>query len=136
MKLIELKSVIEKQLEITEDNILDKTRTTSSLYSRVLQLYFAEFRKLKTLNIELNKIYAKCYLDIKKHGYEGVEVGKSKGEIETFINIDNEYCQQLEKVNDSEIIVKYLESTLDNLNKVSFHIKNYIELKKIQMGIL
>ena len=136
MKLEDLKILIASALEITEENILDKSTKISSLYNKVTEMYITQKKTLNRLNNELEVIYANQYWKIKKEGYNGLDVGKTRNEIETFIVLDKEYSDKRNERNNYENLIKYLEMTLDNLKRVSFEIKNYIELKKIKLGLI
>lgn len=130
-KFIKLKKVVMNDVKITEDNLLEKAKKIPFIYHRYLDLFIAETKKLKSLKIETEKLYAKKYHKFK---FEHDFALNNKGEIDVYINGDDEYYEMKRKYNWQIIVVKYLEETLENINRMSFAVNNTIKLKEFYSG--
>jgi hypothetical protein len=127
-----LKAKVEINLDVDESNAAEKSLKFSSLYSKYLALYMQELRLLKTLSTEKDKLYGELYHNFKfKNNYQ---LDSSK-EIETYVRSDQSFYQKCLDFQNQEIVVKYLEETLQNINSTGYRIKNYIELLKLKMGV-
>lgn len=130
-----LKSRSNKDLEVHEDNVLETSLNMGKLYNSYLQLYSREIYTLKEMNVELDKTYGELYHKY-KFGKDFDYALTNKGEVDVYINNDPLYYNYLKFVRKQEVIVKFLEQHLDNLSKMSYHIKNYVEIKKLRMGVM
>ena len=128
----ELKKKVEEDLEITEDNVQQKSLKLANLYSHYLKTYIQELKILKFRLTEKNKIYQQKYHHYKfEYQYE---LGAAK-EIETYVNGDDEIHKINLSIQQQEIIVKFLELTLENINNTGYRIKNYIDITKLKLGL-
>ena len=50
------------------------------------------------------------------------------------IKCDKQWIALCVQYNEQEMYLKYLEGTIDNVKKVSFQVKNYIDIKKFFAG--
>ena len=135
MNFKELQDQLENDLTFTEDSIQQKCLGLSRLYQKYLRILTGEKKSLNELEQKRKDLYSKLYHKLIKEGYDGYDVGKVKNAIETYINMNAEYRAVALQIAQDENVIKYLEGTLDNLNKVSFSIKNYIDLAKMKAGI-
>ena len=93
----------------------------------------SELRKLKEIQSTKDKQYTTLLHGFRKNGYEGFEV-KGK-EVDHYISLDEAYQKVISKFKDQEYIVKYLEGVMEQVNKISFNIKNFVDIQKVKMGI-
>lgn len=134
MTFQELQEQIKKDIEINPENISQMSLYQAKIYSKYLDHYMAELKKLKDIKIKKDIKTSEVYHDLKMNGYQGYSVTKSKNEIEVYINLNPEIQKLNESYNNQEIRVKFLEATLENIKSISFSIKNFIDLSKIKLG--
>jgi len=128
-----LKLMVEKSLKITHDNVTDKTISLSTLYANLIQVYSKEVKILKTKFHDKEKIYGDLYHHYKFNFQFQLD---TKAEVEAYIKADNKYYTAALEYVDQEIVVKFIEQTLDHINNIGFRIKNYIDLKKMEKGLM
>ncbi|MFW6282046.1 MAG: recombination mediator protein UvsY [bacterium] len=132
-KFQELKKLIEKEIKLDESNIMEKSIQLSNLHTKMLQLYSNELKLLKNKYHEREKIFGELYEHFRfKSDYSLT----TKTEIEPFIKSNDKYYKAALEYSQQEVIVKYIEQTIDQINALGFRIKNYIDLLKIKKGIL
>lgn len=127
-----LKKMADKEVRFTEETALIKTTEVPNLYQKYLDIYIVELRTLKDMKTNLAQTYGVKY-DYFKNGHTHNWTGKA--EIETQIFADKVYHQQRIDANKQEYMVEYLEGVLDNVKRLSFSLKNYIDMKKFQTGM-
>lgn len=131
-----LKKKVEEDLLVDESNAAEKSLKFSSLYSKYLSLYMQELRILKTISVEKDKLYGELYHKYKFNTDKDFNYQLDSGkEIDTYVRKNESFYKKCLDFQNQEIIVKYLEETLSNLNNTGYRIKNYIELLKLKMGI-
>jgi D-hexose-6-phosphate mutarotase len=135
MTFKELQSEMEKELEITQDNIQEKSMALSRIYQKYLRIFSSEQIELNKLEAMRSEMYSKLYSELKKNGVDGVDVGKNRNEIESYMGLNKEYREILYKIANQQTYLKNIELSLENISKTSFSIKNYIDLAKMKLGI-
>lgn len=126
-----LKNITKTKMVLTNENIVDKSISIISYYHQYLNLYIDEYKLYKDLLVEKEKLYGVLYNDLRYNTNKDL---KSRTEIEPFINSNDMYYKLCLRINDQEMIVKYLEEVMDSIKKLSFNIKNIIDLKNLQGG--
>lgn len=127
-----LKVLAEKDIQFDEKNVLELSERVPNLFQKYLDVYVEELKILKDMEINREKKYGELYKHFKhKDQYEWSQ----KGEIESQINSDPNYYKLKMQIAQQEFMVKYLENVLDNIKRLSFSIKNWIEIKKFQAGM-
>jgi dGTP triphosphohydrolase len=116
---------------ISDLNIIEKTRLLSKTLQNYIVIFIDELNELKEFKCQQERLYGQLY-KYYKEDYK-VELD-SKHEYETYIYADEKYCKLCVEVNKQEIIVKFLEETIDNIKKMSYNIKNWLEIKKYLDG--
>jgi hypothetical protein len=81
---------------------------------------------------EREKLYGQLYI---KYRYDNQKEARTKTEIEPFIHSDDLYYKLCLQINEQEKIVKYLEGVCDAIKRLSYNIKNIIDLKNLGMQI-
>jgi hypothetical protein len=76
------------------------------------------------------ELYGKLYMQHKKNNDRSF----SKPEIDIIIQSESKYRDIKIEYNTQEMYLKYLDFTIDNIKKISFQVKNYIEIKKFFQG--
>ena len=136
MTLDELEKKLQEDLKIDEDNISQVALHLGNTYHRYLRMLTNEKFEQNKLEQERIDLYKHLYHDLQKKGFDGYSVGKQKAEIEVYIGMNEKYREISKKMAKNEIFIKHIEMALENINKVSFNIKNYIECEKLKRGII
>lgn len=127
-----LKQLAEKEIQFNEETALEMSTRVPNLYQKYLDIYVSELREYKIVTANMEKLHGELYKKLKyKDQYEWA----NKGEIETQINCEPNYHAMRVKANEQEYIVKYLEGVLDNIKRLSFSIKNYVDIQKFRAGM-
>lgn len=127
-----LKSELKEELNITADNIMDKSLKISHYYQKYLNIYLKYIDKCKNFFIERDRIYSILYNFYSKNFKYKLS---TKGEIESYIFGNKNYIDISRSCNTFDNFVKFLEKTLDNIKNSNFSIKNYIEYRKFINGV-
>lgn len=127
-----LQQKVVKDLDFNDENVLEKSTRIPTFYQRYLELYIDEIRKLKNVSISLDTKYGELY---KYYKYEDNHTWDNKAEIVSQINTNEDYNVLKQEQIKREFVVKYLEEVLDNIKRMSFSIKNFIDLKKFNAGM-
>ena len=133
MTFEELKKAVKEDLDVDTSNLEQKSLKLSSIYVKYLDNYMNELRKLKTIQAVKDKKYTEVMHDLRKNGHEKYEV-KGK-DIDHYVHLNSDYIKLVSDFKEQEYIVKYLESVMEQVNKISFNIKNFVDLQKVKMGI-
>ena len=59
----------------------------------------------------------------------------NRGEIDVYIKANDKYYNKCLEYQTQEIIVKYIEETLQNITTTGYRIKNYVDLLKLKMSM-
>ena len=121
-----------EDLEFNEDNAIELSIKVPNLYQKYLSLYINELDKYKKLVVKRDRMYGELLRNEKVNG--DIE-WKSKDEYNSVIMTNDNYYDLKLKTQEQEHIVKFLEDTLDNIKRMSFNIKNFIDLKKFLAGM-
>lgn len=132
-----LRKEIERDLNLNEDNLIEKSIQISNYYTKYLKVYSKELLILKKLFVEKEKRYNELY---KKYRFSqddkfGFELS-TKSDIDAFICSNDEYYKKNVKYHSQEVVVKYLEETIKSINTMGFRIKNHIDLMKMKKGLI
>ncbi len=126
-----LQESADKYLTITKENIFDKSVSLSTFYSKCLSLYSHELIIYKNMNTEKENRYSKLYI---KHKNSNAD-RRNKSDVEPYIFSDEEYYHFLKQLNDQEVMVNHIESLLDFIKKMTYHITNLVTMMKMERGI-
>lgn len=129
-ELNELKKEIKDDFLITEQNALNKSLEVPNLYQKYLSYFLRESRVLKKQKVNLDKLYGEKF----RHYREDYARDLNKGEIEYYINSDEEYHKLNLEYQLQESICAYLESVALKVKNLSFDIKNFIDLRIFLAG--
>ena len=129
-----MKKIAEKEIQFKNDldSALEMSARVPNLYMRYLDLYSTEFKELQKLKIKMDKKAGELVEHFK---FNDTMNWKGKEEIESQINRDDTYYNMRVEFAQQEYMVKYLEDTLGNINRMSFSIKAYIDCKKMMFGL-
>lgn len=126
-----LKQQAVADLKFDKTNVLEKCQSVPSLYQHWLDVFNRESAKFVRLQLEQDKLYGFLY---DKYKNKVQEAWDSNKEIESQVKCDKEWLTLARDYSKQKIIVDYLQETLGNINRMSYSIKNYIEILKYQGG--
>jgi len=127
-----LKKKAEEEIKFDPKNVESLCVDNSSLYQKYLDIYSTELLTLKQMKIMYDSRFGVAYKEVKyKDGYDW----SKKGEVENQINTREDILELRNKMAVQEVIVEYLQNVLENIKKLSFSVKNYIDYKKVMMGM-
>lgn len=129
----ELKKRIESELKITPENVEEKSLQLSNFHTQCLQIFIKELGILKNKLIEKDKIYGQLY---HKYKYNYQYTLETKNEVDAYIKADDLYYNIALECANIEVQVKYLEDVCMQINNLGFRIKNFIDLRKIDKGLM
>lgn len=128
-----LKKMVENELSLDENDISTMSFKIPNLYQKYLDIFSNEFLELNNLEVEIKSKFGELY---KKYKYKDDYEWSNKNEIESQIHSNEDFRNLRIRFNEQEFIVKYLEKTLENINRLSFSLKNYIDIMKFKHGML
>jgi len=117
---------------ITKDNLGEKSLELTNSFMQYYDQYIVEYKVLQDMLASKQKLYSELY---NKYRYDNKLEARTKTEVEPFIYSDESYYKMSLAVNDQEMIVKYFEGLCDMIKRLSYNIKNIIELKNLGMQI-
>lgn len=131
-KYKELKLKVENDLVVNETNAAEKSLAFARLYSKYTSLYLQELRLLKKMATEKDKLYGELYHEFKFKSDFQLD---NRNEIDIYVKANERYYNKCLAFQNQEIVVKYLEETLQNITTTGYRIKNYVDLLKLKMGL-
>lgn len=127
-----IQNEIDEAMNITPENIMDKSIKIPQLYSKFLKHYIFQKRKLNDINTNKARLYSQLYHHYK---YDYDYKLDTKKEIETYVLGDEQYVKKQNEYDKQEDVVEYFKDILSIINKMSFNIGHYVELLKIKNGM-
>ena len=125
-----IKKEVDKDLEITQENLDTKIYEIPSLHSKYLRLYYHESLILEKMETALARLYVKKH-HYYRHDYDYVI---KDSQVSWYIDGDEEFSKRKYQINKQKLQVDFLERTLKKINQLSFDVKNIIEWVKFQSG--
>ena len=126
-----LKKIIEKDLDLTEENMADKSLKIPILYTKYLDIYSKELKILKDKTLDRDKFHGDLYHKIKFEGEYKLDYAK---EVEIYCNRDDELYKKNQEIIFQTIVVKHIEEILETIKSMGYTVKNYIEWRKFLAG--
>lgn len=121
-----------KKFVITKENLGEKSIELTNSFMRYYDQYITEYKVLQDMLTSKQKLYSELY---NKYRYDNKLEARTKTEVEPFIYSDESYYKVSLSVNDQEMIVKYFEGLCDMIKRLSYNIKNIIDLKNLGMQV-
>jgi hypothetical protein len=127
-----LKIQAEKDLTIKDDfAALNKSKDISSIHQRYISLLTQEILTAKHLGIKRARLYQKLYHQFK---FENNFTLDSSKEIEVYINGHEDMIIVETDLALQQTVVRFLEDTCDNLKRLAYTLKTYLDMKKFLAG--
>ena len=135
MTFEELQTQLDNDLNISDENIAEKSLCLARIYQKYLKLLTSEKLKNDKIEIVRKELYGKLFHDLIKNGHEGFDVGKQRNSIEPYIFMNESYRKLESQTITNEHFIEHLEMALKNISTVSFNIKNNIDARKLKLGL-
>jgi hypothetical protein len=131
-KYLEWKKFFNETLTFSdsESKLKSLTRSLPSIYQSAIGIFSEQLQEVKELSLVKDEIYGKLFSKYKKDHSRSF----STKEIDIMIKSEDKYIDVCIEYNKQETYLKYLEATIDNIKKISFQVKNFIEIKKFYQG--
>ena len=142
MTLDELQSIVAKELKINDEQLGSESLKNQELYAR----YLEHKSRFELLQHKAKADYKQLYRD--KWEYYGgkadakIYVSKPfdlkvlKTDLHIYIESDQELIEAQHKVAYLETVIKYIDGVLKSINSRGWDIKNAIEWKKFEAGMM
>lgn len=134
-KFLKLQKQVNKDLKLDRDNVQDKILELPRMYTRYRKLYFDQRKILNNIDREIKKT--------KKRRYHYYKFGKdfeysldNNTERMIYVDGDDEMCELYMLYDTQEAIVEYLNDTINQITKMSYLIRSYVDLEKLRNGVL
>lgn len=145
MKLIDIENEYKNDSKIDRDALDNESLKTTNLYCKYLKYHNKECMTLRTFKKSYDARYKVMWeyyngkLDIdelKEHNLEPFNLKILKADIHIYLNADESLAVLKDKITFQEQKINYLESILKELNSRNWAIKNAIQWKQFQNGII
>ena len=142
MTLSEIQEKVKRDLKINDMELDIEALRIPSLHSKYLQLLTEHSLLLKKTRAEYAVLRRDKWIHYsgkagdnhyKKNPFP-IEL-KTKAEVDTFIDADEESKELKGKVDYYETVVEYLQEVVKSISNRSFQIKNAIEWRKFEAGV-
>ena len=97
MTFEELQTQLDNDLNISDENIAEKSLCLARIYQKYLKLLTSEKLKNDKIEIARKELYGKLFHELIKHGHEGFDVGKQRNSIEPYIFMNETYRKGFKK---------------------------------------
>ena len=142
MTLDELKLQVEKDLKINDERLDTESYKNQELYVKYLEhktnfefLLYRAKGEYKTLFREKWEYYG-GKADAKVYVTKPFDLKVLKSDLSVYIESDDEIIQCEHKVAYLETVVKYIDGVLKSINSRGWDIKNAIDWKKFEAGMM
>lgn len=129
-----LKKKIDEDFDFTPTNVQNKILELPKLYSKYKALYLKQRKILKNINTAIKTTREKLLKYIKFGDYE-YHLERAS-DIEDAIQAQPEMQELMDAKDDQEAIVEWLKEVYTNTTKMSYQLRNYIELMKLRNGVI
>lgn len=135
MTIEELMQMSKEDLEVTKENISDKSIKYSSIYHKYVKMKYHQDIEFSKLKIEREKVYGDLFHAYKFENKSGGYDLSTKTEIDIYVKKDPDFQKINLKYLKQEALLKFLEQTVENVKNMSYSFKNYVDIEKFQQGL-
>jgi len=128
-----LQKQVHIDLELTADNVQEKILKMPILYTKYRKKYFDQRRLLKNINSDMKRTEKKRY-HYYKFDYDHRLDNKAERDI--YVSGDEEMVELSLMFDEQTDIVEYLKDVINQINKMSYSIRSYIDLEKLKNGTM
>jgi len=131
-KFLNLQKRVQRDLELTADNVRTKILELPIMYTRYMKLYLDQRKILKEIKNDMLKMRKKRYHHYK---FDGDFALGNTTEINLYVDGDDKIWELTIVLDKQEAVVEYCKETVSQISKMSYLIKSYVELEKLRHGI-
>ena len=140
MNLEDLFLEVDKDLKVNDMELDRESLRTPYLYDKYLKFHTTFKLTLKNVKEEYNKLYLEKYhyylgkADPEVYKEKPFDLKVLKGDVNMYLDADEELSNMRKAVEYSKSRVDYLEKTLKNIQDRNWHIKSAIDWRKFLEG--
>jgi len=140
MNINEIESMWEQDSQIDPDNLHLESIKIPTLHSKYYQIYnnISLLKKLeenKFIELQKNKwLYYSGKADPEVYKITPFDHRVMKSDLDKYLNADSELIKSKTKIDYYQLMLKFLESILKNIETRTYSIKNSIEFMKFTAG--
>ncbi len=142
MTLDELKLQVKKDLEVDDETLDKESYKNQELYAKYLDHKSRFELLLHKAKGDYKKLYREKWeyyggkADAKVYVTKPFDLKVLKSDLSIYIESDEEIIQSEHKVAYLETVVKYIDGVLKSINSRGWDIKNAIDWKKFEAGVM
>ena len=134
---------VRNDLKFDNDGLDKMSAETWRLHDKYLRLYLKELNSLRAMERSVKillKYKTEYYLgkaspEVYKKDPFDLKVKPIKADLNMYLDADADLQQAQEKIDDQDILVKYLKETLTQINQRGFQVRDAIEWQRFQVGL-
>ena len=142
MTLDELQSIVAKELRVNDERLDSESLKNQELYAKYLE-HKSRFELLShKARADYKQIYKEKWeyyggkADAKVYVAKPFDLKVLKTDLAIYITSDEEVIALMDKIGYLETVIKYLEGVIKSIDNRGWDIKNAIEWKKFEAGMI
>jgi|TARA_R100000008_G_scaffold79074_1_gene60504 hypothetical protein len=142
MTLDELQSIVAKELRVNDERLDSESLKNQELYAKYLE-HKSRFELLShKARADYKQIYKEKWeyyggkADAKVYASKPFDLKVLKTDLHIYIESDKDIIEAQHKVAYLDTVIKYLDGVLKSINSRGWDIKNSIEWKKFEAGMM
>ena len=142
MTLDELQSIVAKELKVNDEKLDSESLKNQELYAKYLE-HKSRFELLShKARADYKRVYREKWeyyggkSDAKVYASKPFDLKVLKTDLHIYIESDKDIIEAQHKVAYLDTVIKYLDGVLKSINSRGWDIKNSIEWKKFEAGMM
>ena len=142
MTLDELQSIVAKELKVNDEKLDSESLKNQELYAKYLE-HKSRFELLShKARADYKRVYKEKWeyyggkSDAKVYASKPFDLKVLKTDLHIYIESDKDIIEAQHKVAYLDTVIKYLDGVLKSINSRGWDIKNSIEWKKFEAGMM
>tara|TARA_B100000287_G_C20440026_1_gene705190 strand:- start:312 stop:740 length:429 start_codon:yes stop_codon:yes gene_type:complete len=142
MTLDELQSIVAKELRVNDERLDSESLKNQELYAKYLE-HKSRFELLShKARADYKRVYKEKWeyyggkADAKVYASKPFDLKVLKTDLHIYIESDKDIIEAQHKVAYLDTVIKYLDGVLKSINSRGWDIKNSIEWKKFEAGMM
>ena len=142
MTLDELQSIVAKELRVNDEKLDSESLKNQELYAKYLE-HKSRFELLShKARADYKRVYKEKWeyyggkSDAKVYASKPFDLNVLKTDLHIYIESDKDIIEAQHKVAYLDTVIKYLDGVLKSINSRGWDIKNSIEWKKFEAGMM
>ncbi len=131
-QIISFKNNINKDLIIPKDQVQDKLLQLPIICSKYNRIYTSQQGILKNINTYMTGVKRRR---LHYYKYDSDFIVDNATQLLIYVDGDEEMCEVNIIKDRQETLVNFIKLTLNDLSKVSYLIRSYVDLEKLRNGV-